>query len=150
MTSHPPTAHTQKELPHKSFWDGVKSKTKEGWNKIIPHNLPEMNKEVLADTLDGLIKFLPVTMLWEGREITVSLDNGDTTGDLVSGGILPTGSLTLYLSKSNLPENLYPVSHDTVELLQLNEWRPFSITSVSEPLDQSDPAIIITAEPDNI
>ena len=150
MTSHHPISHTKQKHPHRSFWDGVKSKTKAGWEKILPNNPPEMGQEGLADTLEGMVNFLPVKMRWMDREITVSLENGDTTGDLISGGIMPTGTIKLYFSKSKLSDNQYPEPNETVELLQMKKWQSFSIISVSEPFDQADPAIVLTVELDNV
>lgn len=146
---YPTTNHDAQDHPHRGFWDKVKKQTSEGWNKILPHNRPEMGREALADTLAALIAFLPVTVLWRGRELTASLDSGDTGGDLQSGGLLPTGTITLYLSKADFPTT-YPEPHDEIQILTRGKWETFLILSVSEPFDQSDPALIITAERENV
>ena len=86
---------------------------------------------------------------WRNRKLTASLSSGDAGGDLESGGILPTASITLYLSKADLPPQEYPETHDPIQILCREKWITFLITNVTAPFDQSDPALIITAELEN-
>lgn len=75
----PATAKAPTRHPHHDFWQGVKKKTAEGWENMLPDNPAQMGKEGLADILRGLIDYLPVTIRWEGRELTASLDNGQNS-----------------------------------------------------------------------
>lgn len=116
---------------------------------MLPDNPAQMGKEGLADILRGLIDYLPVTIRWEGRELTASLDNGQNSMDLESGGFIPNGAITLYLSKESFGNGDLPETDDEIAIISRGKWVTWLITSVSETFDEADPAVIIIAEGEN-
>ncbi len=133
------------------FWGGVlQDNDRRGIASILPPGtLIQADLAIGNRLLQGQINWLSVQVRWNGLEFKASLDDGQATAPLESGGLGATGTVTLLFSKSLFPTDGRPKQQDTFQLLVGGKWKNFDVITISDGFDETDDGMIAYLEPED-
>lgn len=131
------------------FWAANLKSLGEAWNAAFPTAIGQADKQVMARQLDAQISWVPVKIRWGQIELLASMNDGQMSLQLGSGGTLIQGQITLVVSKIRFGGK-YPENNDEIEITVNGRWQPFHVTEVLGQFNDSDESLTLTCAPEDI
>lgn len=132
-----------------NFWKRAKEGSQKGWELLTgQERIKPISKEALSEFTRALIDLMPVVVLFNGLEIRASMTDSSLNHELMVGGIITQGSITLHFCKEDF-QGFLPQSNDIMSLLVNGEYKDLIVTSATNHLDSGYSDFIVTVESEN-